>query len=77
MMSNSSSQFGAGHQRLAAISSAVDADVHETRQSVVVEPTADGSASASGPVEEETSEQAKLLGAAGWQSFVIVYSCWG
>ena len=61
MLSNTSSQQGIGHQRLAAISSATDADVHDA----VVDPRCNNSASAAEQIELETVEQAELLGAAG------------
>jgi len=63
MMSNSSSQYGPGHQRLPAISSVTDTDVHETHQQADVEPRSDGFVNAA---EQDKLERVELLGATGW-----------
>jgi len=66
MLSNTSSQHGFGPQRLAAISSATDADVQEICQhDVIVDARSNNSASAAEQIELETVEQAELLGATG------------
>ena len=61
MMSNASSQHGPSHQRLAAISSTADCDVHGTQQQqVTVEPTTDAE-----PINVERVEQSELLDGTG------------
>jgi len=66
MMSNSSSQHGPGYQRLPAISSAADADVHETHQQALVKPRSDCFVDAAEQIELERVAQTEPLDAAGW-----------
>jgi len=67
MLSNASSQLGSVHQRLPAISSATDADVHEAHQQAIVEPRSlEGFVNPAEQIELERGEQAELLGATGW-----------
>ena len=75
MMSNSSSQHGPSHQRLAAISSAADSDVHGLQQQqVAIEPRTDGFVNAAEQVDVERVDQAELLGATGLASHFNVSS---
>jgi len=65
MLSNASSQLGPGHQRLPAISSAADSDVHRSPQPAAVEPRSEGFVDPAEQIQLERVEPTDLLGAAG------------